>query len=193
MGGAHTTSFVTVLIDGSESVLPGCLQHKYSRAPAWKFHGCIVNDTKGPAVFWEKECGSINSTKYNEYILSKVQEFMEEHTDSRYIFIQNNAPSHNSYETKTNLLNRRIRYIQHPPYSPDLNFIEHVWIWIKNCIQDHYWESRCKVDRIPLDQLKRIVWEAWNAVPDSFIQTLYDSWWARCQAVIDANGGPTRF
>ena len=51
MGGAHTTSFVTVLADGSERYLPECLQHKYSKQPAWMFHGSIVNGRKGPAIF----------------------------------------------------------------------------------------------------------------------------------------------
>jgi hypothetical protein len=37
------------------------------------------------------------------------------------------------------------------------------------------------------------VWEAWNAVPDSYIQTLLDSWWERCQAVVNARGGPTKY
>lgn len=49
------------------------------------------------------------------------------------------------------------------------------------------------VAKIPLEQLKRIIWEAWNACPEEYICTLYDSWWRRCQAVIDANGGPTKY
>ena len=73
------------------------------------------------------------------------------------------------------------------------NLIEHVWNWMKNWIQEHYWEASYRVDRIPLSQLKRIIWEAWEAVPDSYIQSLYDSWWRRCQAVIDAKGGPTKY
>ena len=64
---------------------------------------------------------------------------------------------------------------------------------MKNWIQEHYWEASYRVDRIPLSQLKRIIWEAWEAVPDSYIQSLYDSWWRRCQAVIDAKGGPTKY
>ena len=64
---------------------------------------------------------------------------------------------------------------------------------MKNWIQEHYWKARYRVDKIPLDQLRRIVLEAWNAVLESYIQTLYDSWWDRCQAVIAANGGPTKY
>jgi transposase len=156
MGGAHTTSFVTVLANGSESYLPECLQHKHSKAPAWMFHGSIVNGTKGLVIFWEKKWGSINSTKYNEYILSRIAEFMAEHADSKYIFMQDNALAHSSYKTKINLLDRAIRWIKHPPYSLDLNLIEHVWNWMKNWIQKHYWEARYKVNKLSLEQLRGI-------------------------------------
>ena len=43
------------------------------------FHGIIVNRRKGPAVFWEKEYGSVNSTKYDAIILANIQAFLKEH------------------------------------------------------------------------------------------------------------------
>jgi hypothetical protein len=64
---------------------------------------------------------------------------------------------------------------------------------MKNWIEDNYWEARYKPDTIKLSRLKQIVQAAWDAVPDSFIQTLFDSWWRRCQAVIDARGGATKY
>ena len=107
--------------------------------------------------------------------------------------MQDNAPSHRSYETRVNLHLRQIPYIKFPPYSPDLNLIEHVWNWMKNWIQDHYWQARYDVAKVPLSQLKEIILEAWEAVLEDYIRTLYNSWWDRCQAVIDANGGPTKY
>ena len=41
------------------------------------FFGSIVGGKKGPAIFWKKEWGKINSEKYDRYILSKIQEFMD--------------------------------------------------------------------------------------------------------------------
>ena len=41
------------------------------------FHGIIYNSKKGPAVFWEKEQGSMDSRKYNDVILSRIQEWFE--------------------------------------------------------------------------------------------------------------------
>ena len=53
-GGAHTTSYVTVKEDGSDRYLESNVQHKYSKCPAWMFHGTIYQGRKEPAVFWEK-------------------------------------------------------------------------------------------------------------------------------------------
>ena len=64
---------------------------------------------------------------------------------------------------------------------------------MKNWIQQHYWQVRYNVKSISLDWLRAIITEAWNAVPDSYIESLFHSWWRRCQAVIDANGGPTKY
>ena len=96
-------------------------------------------------------------------------------------------------DTQANLRLRRIPYIKWPRYSPDLNLIEHVWNWMKNWIQKHYYMAYYDAAKVPKEQLKRIIWEAWEAVPNDYINTLYESWWRRCQAVIDANGGPTKY
>ena len=64
---------------------------------------------------------------------------------------------------------------------------------MKNWIQEHYWNVRYDTQRISWAHLKSIILEAWNTVPDEYIQTLYDSWYDRCQAVIDAQGGPTKY
>src|SRR6266536_2925714 len=107
--------------------------------------------------------------------------------------MQDNASSHRSRLTKRNLRRRRIPNIQFPRYSPDLNLIEHVWNWMKNWIQEHYYQAYYDASKIPISQLRQIILEAWNTVPDSYIETLYMSWRRRCQAVIDARGGPTKY
>jgi transposase len=155
------------------------------------FHGTIVRGRKGPACFWEKEWGSIDSAKYDAYILSQLQPFFA--ANPSFLYMQDNAPSHRSRLTTRNLQRRGIPTIKWPPYSPDLNLIEHVWNWMKNWIQNHYWEARYNISSVPLDHLRQIIWDAWQAVPDDYIEALLNSWWARCQAVIDACGGPTKY
>ena len=90
------------------------------------------------------------------------------------IFMQDNAPSHRSQLTARNLQIRQIMYIKWPRYSPDLNLIEHVWNWMKNWIEDHYWQVRYDVSKVLLDELRRVIWEAWQAVLDYFIEKLVD-------------------
>ena len=109
------------------------------------------------------------------------------------IFMQDNAPSHRSAETMRNLRRRGISSIEWPPYSLDLNIIEHVWNWMKNWIQQHYWEVRYDPSKVPLPLLRQIIWEAWLAVPEDYIVTLLESWWERCDAVIKANRGSTKY
>ena len=52
---------------------------------------------------------------------------------------------------------------------------------------------RWDVANMPLDRLKAVIWEAWEAVPNDFIEDLVNSWWNRCRVVIDAEGGPTKY
>jgi transposase len=175
-GGAHTNSYITCLQDGSDRLLPECVRHAYSKLPSWIFWGSIVDGKKGPSLFWEKEWGSINSTRYNERILSLIEQFiLRDHIFDGYIFWQDNASSHRSYETKLNILLRRIPTIHAPRYSPDLNLIEHVWKWMKDWIEEHYWRVRYRPDKIHLDQLRAIIQAAWDTVPEDYIQTLFNS------------------
>jgi hypothetical protein len=91
---------------------------------------------KGPGTFWEKEWGSMNSRKYNEVILSQVQAWFDaERAQGVWLVWQHDGAScHRSFETQDNLYRRNIPTIDWPPYSPDLNIIEHVWSWIKRYI-----------------------------------------------------------
>jgi hypothetical protein len=84
-GGAHTQSYITVKEDGSERFALDTLQHKYTKLPAWMFHRTIIAGQKGPALFWEKAWGSMNSKKYDQKILARIQSFLNENQGSGYV------------------------------------------------------------------------------------------------------------
>ena len=101
-GGANSRRFVTVLVEGEKQDIqndrfrPECLTPKYSRLPAWMFHGIIYNGKKAFGTFWEKEYGTMNSAKYDSHILSKAQNFIEfEQSQGRTPWLQHDgAPCH---------------------------------------------------------------------------------------------------
>lgn len=75
-----------------------------------------------------------------------------------------------------------------PAFSPDLNRIEMVWNWMKDWIQERYPDDH----KLSYDALREVVRAAWDAVPERFLKGLIESMQARCQAVIDAEGGHTK-
>jgi DDE superfamily endonuclease len=189
-GGAHTTSYVTIK-KGENIYEPEFLTHKYSKQPRWMFWGSIIHGRKGPSRAWNPEWGNICAQSYIDHILEFIAPDFAIHDEWR--LIQDGAPSHRARLTQNWLRQRGIRVIKWPAYSPDLNIIEHVWNWMRNWIEEHYWKARYDPSNIDLDELRRIIYAAWDAVPDSYIEDLYNSWWRRCQAVIDAEGGPTKY
>lgn len=71
-------------------------------------------------------------------------------------FMQDNAKPHIKQEVKEFLITQCTEIITHPPCSPDLNPIEHLWGWIKKklsnyVIQDH-------------DQLEIVVLGLWKTI-----------------------------
>jgi hypothetical protein len=47
--------------------------------------------------------------------------------------------------------------------------------------------------KVPLTVLRGVVQDTWDNCPNSYIQDLFDSFPRRCQAVIEARGGLTRY
>jgi ketohexokinase/beta-glucosidase len=103
--------------------------------------------------------------------------------------MQDGAPSHRNLLTIEELHKRGIFPIDWPPYSPDLNPIEQLWDYMKDWIGDRYLAAYDR--KLSYDQLREAVRAAWDAMPPSFLDKQIDLMQARCQAVIDAQGGHT--
>lgn len=81
-----------------------------------------------------------------------------------------------------------------PPYSPDLNPIEHLWAKLKELIYERHPEldgvqSKVEQERI----LKEVLPSCWEAIGLSIIESLVKSMPARIEACIRANGWQTRY
>lgn len=150
------------------------------------FWGSFNGTTKGPSAFWEKDWGTIGGESYCQRVVPLVHAWMR--VTPGLVFMQDNAPGHAAAVTTQDLQERGIITIVWPPYSPDLNPIETVWCWMKDYIQHRYGHLNPSYD-----QLRGIVKEAWDAITPQQLHDLLDTMQQRCQDVIDAEGGPTKW
>ena len=103
--------------------------------------------------------------------------------------MQDGVSAHRAEGTITDLDERNVKVIYWPPFSPDLNPIETVWDWMKDYIEEHYGGY----ENPGYDTLRSYVREAWDAVPEWYLLTLIEEMTIRCEAVIAANGGHTKY
>ena len=115
-----------------------------------------------------------------------VAPFMQNHQG--YILQQDNAPPHRARATQAYLEGEDIDVIQPwPALSADLNPIEHVWDILGHRLYD--------MNPAPENNAQLIdsLTNAWNAIPQAQIAIIVNSMRRRCQAVIAAGGGHTRY
>jgi transposase len=172
-----------------------CLFSKQQRRRGWMFWGCFSGRKKGPCLFWEKSWKSINSERYCKHILPLIERYTTLHP---YLsFMQDNAPAHSSKYTKNWLKEHGIYSITWPPNSPDLNPIEIIWNWMKQWIQETYGIELDSVEsqgkKMKPDRLRQMVQEAWEQISEEQLNGLVHSMQQRCQDVINAHGGNTKW
>ena len=72
-----------------------------------------------------------------------------------------------------------------PPQSPDLNPIEQLWDYLDTEVRKHHISSK--------DNLWNTRVKSWNGISKEIFAKYINTMPARCQAVIDAKGGHTKY
>ena len=161
---------------------------------------CLNNAPKHPvqvhvwgAIGWagtgnlKRVNGNLNAHAYQDQILADLRETGPLLAARRvhWIFMQDNAPAHAAASTRAFLEQRGISILEWPGNSPDLNPIEHLWGWVQN--------------RLPrllprnANELWQLVQREWRRVPTELVRRLFNSMPRRLAAVIEAEGGTTRY
>ncbi|KAG1937637.1 hypothetical protein F2P79_018097 [Pimephales promelas] len=126
--------------------------------------------------------GNINSLKYQEILATS---YIPNHKRGQ-ILQQDGAPSHTSISTSEFLKAKKIKMLQDwPAQSPDMNIIKHMWGRMK----EEAWKTKPK----NIDELWEACKTAFFAIPDDFINKLYESLPNRMDAVLQAHGSHTRY
>jgi transposase len=171
-----------------EEFEPDCLVARFRKYSACMIWGAIASD--GPKDIFIFEKGRIDGAKYRDKILPRLSQISRDH-ENRSLFnqepiiMQDNAPIHKAFETMALLMRSGLQVMEWPANSPDLNPIKNIWAILKFRIARHF-----PTTREAIIQAIRLEW-ANLAVADC--AKACQSMRQRCQAVIDANGGHTRW
>jgi transposase len=177
----------------------------------WKTE-CIAPKKKGKGVslmvwgcFWGKNRGTfcpLIVKSVNAHVYVKVLEYLVlpvvqriQNTIGDPVFQQDNAPVHTAGIVTEWLEQHNIQVDAHPPYSPDLNPIEHVWVVLKQRLHKKY-PNIANTPGGPgkvKARLAEVLPEIWDTIPAELFESLYKSMPDRVAAVIDAKGWYTRY
>ena len=113
-----------------------------------------------------------------------------------YKFMQDNASIHNAGKVKEWFTERGIRMvINWPPYSPDLNPIEHIWWHLKVRVYKMFPDvanDKSESEHVR-QRLESCLQAAWDTLDKSLFDNLGASMPARIEACIAANGWHTKY
>ena len=170
-----------------EEFHPDCINYKkHPQGTGLMFWGVFRKGKIGPCVFFNLEKGQkVNSVLYRDQVLlGPLKYFWEESFLDVHepIVMEDNAPVHKGVYVATRKQLGMVA-LAHPPNSPDLNPIEHVWAYIKDIIAKDYSEVSSE------KEMKKIVRKLWEEFPSDKWDHLIESMPDRMQRVIKARGG----
>jgi hypothetical protein len=110
------------------------------------------------------------------------------------IYQMDNAPIHTSKLVREWLERHGVWTLDFPPYSPDLNPIEHLWLALKRKILELHPElEQMGQSMEDLERLIEACKEAWMALDQGLMRRLIDSMERRLKAVRKADGWQTKY
>ena len=83
------------------------------------------------------------------------------------------------------MLYKTLKTLDHPPQSPDLNPIEHLWEHLDHKIWQRQISSK--------DVLKAVIYDEWNKITPKITKKLVTSMSNRLSAVMKAKGKQTKY
>ena len=127
---------------------------------------------------------NMNSNMYCEILQQSMIPSLQK-LGRRAVFQHNNYPKHTSKTTIALQKRLRVKVMDWPSISPDLNPIEHLWGILKRKVEV------CKISNICL--LRDVVMEELKSIPVATCEALVNSMLRRVKAVLDNDGGHTKY
>ena len=144
--------------------------------------GCFSRDMIGPIHHIE---GIMDQTVYLDIIKNVMLPHSKQKMPRGWILQQDNDPKHRAASVKKFFASSKIRVMEWPSQSPDLNPIEHLW--------EHVDRNLPKVKPKNKAELFQNIRNCWSQIPIDVLIKLVDSMPDRCRAVITSKGYPTKY
>jgi len=148
--------------------------------------GCFCGRGLGYCyVFNENMDGKLLKRILGTHLKESAELHFEQDPPELWRLLQDNDPKHKSNLVRTWLFTNGISLLEFPAYSPDLNPIENLWN-----------DMARRVEARPastIDELQDVIAEEWERTSPAYLRKLARSMPERCQAVIDAQGGHTKY
>ena len=143
--------------------------------------GCMSAAGTGELQFLE---GTVNANMYCDILKQSMIPSLQR-LGRRAVFQHDNDPKHTSKTTTALLKKLRVKVMDWPSMSPDLNPIDHLWDILKWKVEE------LKVSNI--HQLCDVIMEEWKRTPGATCEALLNSMPKRVKAVLENNGGHTKY
>jgi len=131
--------------------------------------------------------GTLTAVRYRDEILDPIALPYLQNLGPNAILQDDNARPHRARIIDNFLQAHGVERMQWPAVSPDLNPIENLWDQLGRAARKRVTSATT------LAQLRQILVQEWNAIPQHRVRTLVSSMRRRCQAVAAAYGGSTRY
>ena len=131
--------------------------------------------------------GNLNAVRYRDEILEPVALPYLRNLGPNAILQDDNARPHRARIIDNFLQAHGVERMQWPAVSPDLNPIENLWDQLGRAVRKRVTSATT------LAQLRQILIQEWNAISQDRVRRLVSSMRRRCQAVVGAYGGSTRY
>ena len=168
-----------------EDCLPACTTATMKHPLSIMVWGCMSRSSVGRIQVVN---GILNAERYIKEILEpKVLSSAKDMFGlQKFIFQQDGAPCHTAKKCQVWFKSKKVKVLDWPGNSPDLNPIENLWSRLKKLVAARRPSNK--------QELIEAVLASWfHVIKAEDLEKLVDSMPRRCQAVIKAKGYPTRY
>lgn len=145
--------------------------------------GCMNISGTGISQIYE---GRLNQYRYKDILIDNLPPSIDLFSlADDYIYQQDNASCHTAASITDYFEENNINCMTWPARSPDLNPIEHLWVWIDQKLHERQIKN--------IDQLKQAITETWLNIPIELCRKLVESMPKRINACIKAKGGHIKY